>query len=104
MEFIKDVPVTWDETRILQGDIGEYIVSARRKGKDWYIGAMTNESGRTITIPLSFLAKGNYSAQIWQDGKTISTLNKSEVIHTANQTFTLTLAPAGGAVARFKKK
>lgn len=104
LEFIKDVPVTWDETRILQGDIGEYIVSARRKGKDWYIGAMTNESGRTVTIPLEFLDKGNYNAQIWQDGKTISTLNKSEAVNTAKQSLTLTLAPSGGAVAVFKKK
>lgn len=57
LEFIKDVPTTWDETRILQGDIGQFIVSARRKGKDWYIGAMTNEAGRTLSIPLNFWVK-----------------------------------------------
>jgi alpha-glucosidase len=96
--------VTWDETKILQGDIGEFIISARRKGNDWYIGALTNESGRTITIPLSFLDKGNYSTQIWQDGATISTLNKSEATQSAKQTITLKLAPSGGAVAVFKKK
>lgn len=103
LEFIKDVPVTWDETRILQGDIGQFIVSARRKGKDWYIGAMTNESGRTLTIPLSFLGKGNYKTQIWQDGKTISTLNKTEAKQTSEDTLTLTLAPSGGAVVVLKK-
>ncbi len=103
LEFIKDVPVTWDETRILQGDIGQYIVSARRKGKDWYIGAMTNESGRTLTIPLSFLGKGSYKAQMWQDGKTISTLNKTDAKQTREDTLTLTLAPSGGAVAVLKK-
>jgi len=104
LEFIKDVPTTWDETRILQGDIGEYIVSARRKGNDWYLGAMTNESGRTVTIPLNFLSKGNYSAQVWQDGKTISTLDKSETTQTSADTLTLTLSPSGGGVAVFKKK
>lgn len=103
LAFVKDVPVTWDETRILQGDIGEYIVSARRKGKDWYIGAMTNESGRTINIPLSFLEKGNYNAKIWQDGKTISTLDKSESTQTAKQIISLILAPSGGAVVVLKK-
>ena len=103
LEFIKDVPTTWDETRILQGDIGQYIVSARRKGKDWYIGAMTNEAGRTLTIPLSFLDKGNYTAQVWQDGKTISTLSKTEAQQTSKNSLTLTLAPSGGAVAVFKK-
>lgn len=103
LEFIKDVPTTWDETRILQGDIGQYIVSARRKGKDWYIGAMTNESGRTLTIPLSFLDKGSYKTQVWQDGKTISTLSKTEAKQTSTDTLTLTLSPSGGAVAVFKK-
>jgi len=103
LEFIKDVPTTWDETRILQGDIGQFIVSARRKGKDWYIGAMTNEAGRTLTIPLSFLDKGNYKVQTWQDGKTISTLHKTEMTQTNADSLTLTLAPSGGAVAVLKK-
>ena len=104
LEFIKEVPVTWDETKILQGEIGEYIISARRKGKDWYIGAMTNEYGRTISIPLSFLEAGSYSARMWEDGKTISTLNKSESIKTARQTISLTLAPSGGAVVVLRRK
>lgn len=104
LEFIKEVPATWDETRILQGDIGEFIVSARRKGNDWYLGAMTNESARTLIIPLDFLGKGNYQAQIWQDGKTISTLAKSESVETAKQTIRVQLASAGGAVVVLKKK
>lgn len=104
LEFIKGVPVTWDETRILQGDIGEYIVSARRKGNDWYLGAMTNETGRSLRIPLSFLAKGNYKVQVWQDGKTISTLDKSAANLSSNDSLTMTLAPSGGGVAVFRKK
>lgn len=103
LEFIKDVPTVWDETKILQGDIGQYIVSARRKGKDWYIGAMTNEAGRTLNIPLSFLGKGNYKAQVFQDGKTISTLTKTESTQTSADTITLTLAPSGGAAVVLKK-
>jgi alpha-glucosidase len=104
LDFIKVVPTTWDETRILQGDIGEYIVSARRKGKDWYLGAMTNEVGRTLSIPLSFLGKGSFKTQVWQDGKTISTLEKSDVALNNQEVLTLTLAPSGGAVAMFKGK
>ena len=104
LEFIKSVPVTWDETHILQGDIGEYIVSARRKGNDWYLGAMTNESARTISIPLEFLGKGNYYAKIWQDGKTISELDKREATHTATQSISLQLAASGGAVVVLTKK
>jgi alpha-glucosidase len=64
---------------------------------------MTNESGRTLTIPLSFLGKGSYKAQIWQDGKTISTLSKTDAKQTSEDTLTLTLAPSGGAVAVLKK-
>lgn len=104
LEFVKDVPVTWDETRILQGDIGEYIVSARRKGQDWYIGAMTNETGREVSVPLNFLSKGNYRAQLWEDGITISTLKKTEFMQNQKQTLTLKLAPSGGAVVMLKKK
>ncbi|HTF95589.1 MAG TPA: glycoside hydrolase family 97 protein [Cellvibrio sp.] len=104
LEFIKSVPVTWDETHILQGDIGEYIVSARRKGNDWYLGAMTNESARTISIPLEFLGKGSYHAKIWQDGKTISELDKREATHTATQSISLQLAASGGAVVVLTKK
>jgi alpha-glucosidase len=104
LEFIKDVPVSWDETRILQGDIGEYIVSARRKGNDWYIGAMTNESGRTLTIPLGFLGKGKYKAEVWQDGSDVSSVNKTEAAHTSADSITLTLAPSGGAALKLQKK
>ncbi len=104
LEFVKDVPSTWDETRILQGDIGEFIVSARRNGNDWYLGAMTNESMRALTIPLDFLGKGFYQATIWQDGKSVSTLTKSEMTTTAKQTINLQLASAGGAVVVLKKK
>ena len=103
LEFIKDVPVTWDETKILQGDIGEFIVSARRSGKNWYLGAMTNELARELEIPLNFLAKGKYRAEIWQDGKTISSVEKTIGHHTATDSLTLTLAASGGAVVVLKK-
>ena len=104
LEFIKDVPVTWDETRILQGDIGEYIVSARRKGKDWYIGAMTNEVGRTLKVPLDFLGEGSYTTTIWQDGKTPSSVKRHVVEKTGKHTLTLSLAPSGGAVVQLIKR
>lgn len=104
LAFIKDVPVTWDETRILQGDIGQYIVSARRSGKNWYIGAMTNESAREIEISLDFLAKGKYTAEIWQDGKTISSVEKTSGQYQATDKLRLKLAASGGAVVLFKKQ
>jgi hypothetical protein len=58
-EFIKDVPAAgWDDTRVLDAAIGEYMVTARKKGKEWYVGAMTDENGRALDVPLDFLAPG----------------------------------------------
>ena len=101
LEFIQQVPVTWDETLVLQGDIGEFIVMARRKGEQWYIGAMTNESKRKLSIPLHFLSEGQYTATIWQDGKTISSLNIQEKLVSAKSKLILKLAGSGGAVVSF---
>ncbi len=66
-EFVKQVPATWDETRVIAGTPGEFIVMARRKGSDWYLGAMTNWTVRPVEIPLSFLGPGAYQAEIYAD-------------------------------------
>ncbi|MDC7683439.1 glycoside hydrolase family 97 protein [Asticcacaulis sp. BYS171W] len=99
VEVIQAVPTTWDETRVLLGDIGQYIVTARRKGDRWFIGAMTNEQGRTIEVPLSFLGDGAFKVRLWQDGATVSTLTKSDAEVTKASTMKLVIAPSGGAVA-----
>ena len=99
VDFIQAVPTTWDETRVLQGDIGQYIVTARRKGDVWYIGAMTNEAGRELSIPLSFLSAGAYTAATWQDGTTPTTLISGTQKVTAGDTLTLKLAGSGGGSA-----
>ncbi|MES2162005.1 MAG: glycoside hydrolase family 97 protein [Pseudomonadota bacterium] len=97
-EFIQTVPTSWDETRVLAGDIGQFIVTARRKGDSWYIGAMTNEQARTVKVSLDFLGKGNYSARVMQDGADASHLTVAERKVLANQSLALKLAPSGGAV------
>ena len=66
--FISKIPVTWDETKVIDGKIGEYIVIARRKGNNWYIGAMTNWTPRELDIDLSFLSDGKYNIEMMQDG------------------------------------
>jgi len=53
------LPTTWDETRVLDGRIGDYVVVARRKGQDWFIGAMTDWTPRELEIDLSFLSAGS---------------------------------------------
>jgi alpha-glucosidase len=69
IEFFKYVPTVWDESRYLEGEIGEYISVARRKGDTWYMGNATGLSARRSIIPLSFLASGKkYVATIYEDG------------------------------------
>jgi alpha-glucosidase len=75
-DFIRQVPTTWDETRVLAGSIGEYIVVARRKGADWYVGAMTDWTPRILEVPLSFLKRGRHLAQIWSDVADSEDLNR----------------------------
>jgi alpha-glucosidase len=99
-DFVKMVPTTWDETRFLQGDIDEYVVVARRKGPDWYVGAMGTESARTVQLPLAFLGAGRHQARIWQDGAGPKQLDVSEREVGAGDSLELRLAPSGGAVVR----
>jgi len=68
VNFITSIPTVWDETKVLHGKVGEYIVVARRKGNNWYIGAMTNEQERALPLDFSFLGKGNFAAKIFMDG------------------------------------
>jgi alpha-glucosidase len=99
-DFVKMVPTTWDETRFLQGDIDDYVVVARRKGRDWYIGAMGNEKAHELKIPLSFVGAGKFKAKAWEDGATPTTLKESEREVSATDVLELKLAPSGGAVVR----
>ncbi len=66
-DLLKQVPTTWDETRFLQGQVGEYIVMARRKGEDWYIAAMTNGVARKLTVELAMFIDCKSLARVWTD-------------------------------------
>lgn len=99
-DFIRAVPATWDETHVVSGEIGERIVTARRSGKDWYVGAMTNETARTVDVPLDFLGSGRFTATIWQDGASPTDVITTTRVVTARDTLTLTLAASGGGAIR----
>ena len=116
-QFIKDVPTDWEQTQALQGEVGDYVVIARQErkarhysGNDWYLGAITNEDARDITVPLSFLKPGKtYEAQIYKDGKKADwqtnpyDVDISKRMVTSKDSLTLHLAAAGGAAIRFKQ-
>ena len=98
--FISQIPTTFDETIALDGKVGEYVAIARRKGDTWYIGGLTNWSARNLTIDLSFLGKGNYSAEIFKDGINAgkdATDYKHEIIKVTNtDKLTMNMANGGG--------
>jgi alpha-glucosidase len=99
LEFIRGVPTSWDETRFLAGDVGEYIVVARRKGKGWYLGAMNTETARTVSVPLSFLGAKRAEMTVWADGDAPDAVKKSERVVMGTDSLELQLAPTGGAAA-----
>jgi alpha-glucosidase len=68
LSFLSKVPVTWDDTKVISGKLGEYVVIARKKGEDWYIGGLTNWTERDIEIDLSQFPAGTYTADILRDG------------------------------------
>ncbi len=106
--FLSGVPTVWDETKPLDGRIGDFVALARRSGGDWYAAAMTDWSPRALDIPLDFLEDGSYEAEIFSDGpnvdryasdvrRDVRTLNRGERLR-------VELASGGGWVARFRKK
>jgi alpha-glucosidase len=104
LDFLRVVPTTWDETRFLMGDIGEYIVHARRSGRDWYIGVMNNETARAVDVPLEFLGPGQYRAEIWADGHAPTGIANSQArVSAASAPIALSLAASGGAVIRLRR-
>ena len=67
-KMINEIPTVWDDTKILNGAVGEYIVSARRSGDTWYVGGITNEEARNYTLDCNFLSAGLYEAVVFCDG------------------------------------
>jgi alpha-glucosidase len=107
-EFIRHVPASWDETRVLNGLPGEYVTIARRKGSDWYLGSMTNWTPRSIDVPLSFLGGGSYTAEIYADADDADRLPKNvRITRTkveSSGTLHLKLAPGGGCAVRLVRQ
>ena len=111
-DFISDVPTDWEQTKVLDAVIGDYVVTARqeRGGSDWYLGAITDENARTLDVPLSFLEKGKWMAQIYEDTPQTSyetspeTYQYREVEVSAKDVLNIKLATSGGCAIRFIMK
>lgn len=101
VEFFDELPTVWDATRVVSGEIGKYVVTARRSGEKWFVGAITNNDGRTLEIPLDFLGKGRmYVASFYTDGgdavQTRTHVAISRRIVTSSTVVTAGLKPSGG--------
>ena len=105
LEFLRQVPTTWDETRVLNGTPGQYITIARRSGSQWYVGSVTDASPQQLTIPLDFLSRGTFVAEVYADDRDAPDRPSNVVIRrlqvAAGDTLQADLAPAGGQSARF---
>jgi alpha-glucosidase len=104
LDLMVKMPVTWDETRVLEGEIGKFLATARRRGRIWYVGGMAGPAAHEIALPLSFLPSGPYRAEFYTDDPSrpdeptrLATerkeLRASDILHAK-------LAPAGGVVVK----
>ncbi len=106
LDFLKIVPTVWDDTRVLDGAVGEHMVIARRHGKRWFLGALTDRNARDIALNLDFLGHGTWTLKLWKDAPDSDThgehLLTEERIVRPTDVLMLNLAHAGGAVACFE--
>ncbi len=100
LAFLKAVPTSWDETRVLNGAPPKYVTIARRRGNEWFLGSITDWDARELDLPLSFLGSGDYSAEIYADGPNAASQPTDSVVDkrrvNARTVLKLKLAPAGG--------
>jgi hypothetical protein len=104
LDFLRVVPASWDETRVLNGVPPKYVTIARRHGNDWYLGSLTDGDARELDVPLTFLGSGAYDAEIYADGPNAATQPKDSVVEKrrvdARTVLKLKLAPGGGSAIR----
>jgi alpha-glucosidase len=104
LAFLSVVPTVWDETKVLGAKVGEHILVARRSGKDWYIGSLTNWDARDLEVDLSFLGPGSFEADMYRDGPNadragVDYVREKRPVTSADR-LRIHLAPGGGFAAR----
>ena len=108
LRFWDEVPTVWDESIAIDGSPGTYIVQARRKGDDWYVGVLNTNAARNVIITTGdFLQRGAYTMELYTDDPTLATrtcVRKETLVVRAGHEFTIHLQPSGGAAMRFTPK
>ncbi|MBW6502426.1 MAG: glycoside hydrolase family 97 catalytic domain-containing protein, partial [Bacteroidales bacterium] len=107
-DFIVKVPVVWDDIKVLEAKIGDYLLLARRSGSDWFVGGLTDWTGREMQLDLSFLPPGNYEMEIFQDGLNADrhAQDYKRMIKNvrSGDKMQITLAPGGGFAAKITQQ
>jgi alpha-glucosidase len=108
LAFLDECPTSWDETVALDGDVGEFVVVARRAGARWFLGAMTNEDERRLSVPLRFLGEGRWRARVFADGPTGAEPRLTPVEMTSRDVagagvLDMELKPSGGQAVIFER-
>jgi alpha-glucosidase len=104
-QFLTAVPTVWDETRFVDGYPGRFAVLARRRGTDWYVGAITADTMVSIAeVPLRFLGAGTYDVSLISDGEDVDRFAHATETLIRRDTMTVEMAPRGGFVARFVRR
>jgi alpha-glucosidase len=106
MEFLSRVPTVWDETKVLDAKVADYVLVARKNGAEWYVGAMTDWTGRELTVDFSFLDPGQHTIDIYKDGINADRFGndykKETTAVSAADKMKIKLAPGGGWAAIIK--
>lgn len=106
-EFIANIPTVWEETKVLDGKVSEYVAIARKQGDNWYVGALTNWDSREMELDLSFLGEGDYKLELFKDGINADRAAcdyKKEVLQVpADRKLKIEMAPGGGYAAKIYK-
>ncbi|MDP4186390.1 MAG: glycoside hydrolase family 97 catalytic domain-containing protein, partial [Bacteroidota bacterium] len=107
MEFLKQVPTVWDDTKVLDGKISDYIVVASKSGDKWFMGAMTDWTERDLELNFDFLGEGDYTIDMWQDGVNANThasdFKKVSLTVNKDSKLKIHLASGGGMAAILHK-
>jgi alpha-glucosidase len=111
-EFVENVPASWDETTVLESEIGRYATFARRKDEEWYVGSGTDDTPRALDVPLDFLSDGHapYVATVYTDGEDAdyetnpTSVQIDEFVVDADDTLVASMIEGGGQAVRLRPK
>jgi alpha-glucosidase len=107
LEFLRGIPTVWDDSVVIEGEVGKSIVIARRAGEKWYLAAMNGDAATQLQVPLNFLGKGKWTIQNYADNPDGS--DYQAIVETKNDvdskaTVTLSLHSAGGYAGIMSKR